>query len=706
MTQDIQARIADLSNRISAANLAYHQNDAPEITDAAYDELKRELRALEDAHPDLALKDSPLGHVGAAPAEGFGKIRHKVPMLSLGNAFEEEDVSRFVYSIMSTTKNFHITAEPKIDGLSLSIRYENGRLVYAATRGDGETGEDVTANALTISDIPQVLTGAPDVLEVRGEVYMSHADFEALNALMEARGRKPFANPRNAAAGSLRQLDAKNTAERKLSFFAYAWGDMSEAPFYRQSEGVAYLASLGFKTNPHMIRTMHPQDCQMSIPQQLVSYHQEMERLRPTLGYDIDGIVYKVDEIGTQIALGFRSTTPRWAIAHKFAAERAWTVLEGIDIQVGRTGALSPVARLTPVTVGGVVVSNATLHNLNYIEGRDNDGAPIRGGHDLRVGDHVEIYRAGDVIPKVGEVDMSKRDAGAAAYHFPDSCPVCASAVVREGSVHRCTGGLVCEAQGRERLKHLVSRDAFDIDGFGDTMVDFFWDHPEFQLRSPGDIFALEANDALIASAKQSGSQSYLSTLDGWGLSSAKKLFTGIQKARRVELARVIFGIGIRHIGESTAALIARKFLTWEAFHDAAVQVAEKVPGAQDAFLSIDGVGQSVISALAETFRPGPERGMIEDLVLELDIIAEEAPDTEGSSVAGLTVVFTGTLVRMTRSDAKKQAEKLGAKVAGSVSKKTDILIAGPGAGSKAQKAADLGVKVIDEDAWMALVSS
>lgn len=698
---ETKRKMADLAARISKANTAYHGNDAPDITDAEYDRLKRELKALEEAHPDLALSDSPTGKVGAPVSEGFGKVRHRIPMLSLGNAFEANDVEQFVRQVRSISRSTQITAEPKIDGLSLSIRYEQGEMVYAATRGDGETGEDVTENARTIPDIPQTLTDAPDVLEVRGEVYMSHADFAALNDLMKSRGKKPFANPRNAAAGSLRQLNAKITSERKLSFFAYAWGDISEVKFKTQTGGVEMLARLGFKTNPFMAKTV---DCNMSTTAQLVDFHKNMEMRRADLGYDIDGIVYKVDDIAVQIALGFRSTTPRWAVAHKFAAERAWTILDGIDIQVGRTGALSPVARLRPINVGGVIVSNATLHNIDYIQGRGSDGAEIRNGHDLRIGDHVEIYRAGDVIPKVGGVDISKREATSVAFEMPGNCPICTAPVVREGSVHRCTGGLACEAQGRERLKHLVSRDAFDIDGFGDTMVDFFWDHPDYKLRTPCDIFTLEDDDGHIAADKHLGDSGYLETHEGWGKSSATKLFKGIAQSRRLDLDRVIYGMGIRHIGQNTASLIARRFLTWQAFHEAAIDLAEGNPGAAEPFLAIDGLGQAVVTALSETFKHGQEREMIEDLAAHLDIIPLTAP-AAGSAVEGKTVVFTGSLQEMTRTEAKKQAEALGAKVAGSVSKNTDILIAGPGAGSKADKAAALGVEVIDEAAWLKLIA-
>ena len=705
MSDPVFLEMREIAQRLDEANLAYHRDDTPIISDDEYDALKARLLDLEALHPELKDTDSPTGKVGAPVAAGFGKITHKIPMLSLGNAFVEDDVARFVAQVRAVSHDAMITAEPKIDGLSLALRYENGALVSAATRGDGAVGEDVTANARTIGDIPQQLTGAPSVLEVRGEVFMSHVDFEALNARAAKNGTKTFANPRNAAAGSMRQLDARITAERKLSFFAYAWGDMSEHLGATQSESIARLGELGFRVNPLMRLTLPSGEVGKSLVTQLVDYHQEVAHARAELGYDIDGIVYKVDDIATQIALGFRSTTPRWAVAHKFAAERAWTRLEAIEIQVGRTGVLSPVARLTPVTVGGVVVSNATLHNHDYIAGRDSAGNPIRGGNDLRVGDRVEIYRAGDVIPKVGGVDLSARPKTAFPFAFPTSCPECASPIVRDGSSQRCTGGLACPAQGKERLKHLVSRDAFDIDGFGDTMVDTFWSDDALPLRQPVDIFTLPARDEELARNEAPGSNRSLATRAGWGPSSANKLVSGIEAARSVPLDRMIFGLGIRHIGSTTASLIARTFIDWDSFLAAAIAVAEGSAPQAARFRAIDGIGDAVIGALRETFMPGPERNAIEALADELDIQSISAPSTADSSVAGLTVVFTGTLIQMTRSEAKKQAEDLGAKVAGSVSKNTDILIAGPGAGSKADKAAALGVKVIDEAAWLEMIA-
>ena len=461
---------ADLAGRITGANLAYHRDDAPTLSDAGYDAMKRRLAALEAAFPDLVPGDrrSPTGIVGAPVAEGFGKVAHAVPMLSLENAFAPEDVADFddrIRRFLNHEGEIVYTAEPKIDGLSLSLRYEGGRLVQAATRGDGETGENVTANARTIADIPQRLIGAPQVLEVRGEVYMSHPDFAALNARQAARGDKTFANPRNAAAGSLRQLDASITAARPLRFFAYTWGEISAPLAATQTASIARLNAMGFQTNRLTIRTLGTAG--------LLDHYALIEAQRATLGYDIDGVVYKVDDLALQARLGFRSTTPRWAIAHKFPAELAWTRAEAIDIQVGRTGALSPVARLSPVTVGGVVVSNATLHNEDYIAGRDAKGGPIREGRDVRVGDWVQVYRAGDVIPKIADVDLSQRPAGAVPFRFPDTCPECGSPAVREAgdAVRRCTGGLICPAQAVERLKHFVSRGAFDIEGLGAKQI-------------------------------------------------------------------------------------------------------------------------------------------------------------------------------------------------------------------------------------------
>ena len=629
--------------------------------------------------------------------------------MSLSNAFDDQDVLDFDASIrrylgFDDQQPLAYTAEPKIDGLSLSIRYKNGKLTYAATRGDGAVGEDVTANARTIGDIPTELKDAPDVLEVRGEVYMAHEDFEALNARQAEKAAKTFANPRNAAAGSLRQLDPKVTASRPLRFFAYAWGQLSEPLGETQTDALARLKELGFSTNP-VTKT-----CQTT--QDALAHYRHIEQRRATLGYDIDGVVYKVDDLALQARLGFRSTTPRWAIAHKFPAELAWTRLEAIDIQVGRTGALSPVARLQPVTVGGVVVSNATLHNQDYIEGRDNTGAPIREGKDIRVGDWVQVYRAGDVIPKVADVDLSKRPEGSAPYEFPSQCPECGSEAIREpgDAIHRCTGGLICPAQAVEKLKHFVARGAFDIEGLGAKQIEMFYNDDQLPVREPSEIFTLAARDAQNLSK--------LANRDGWGATSAGNLFQAIEDRRTIGLAQLIFSLGIRHVGDTSAKLLARHFGTWEAFATAmdaaAAEPAMHSGGADKAHLAespawsdllgVDGVGAVMANSVVTTMAQDRERASIDRLIAELTVEAEEAPATDGSPVAGKTVVFTGTLERMTRAEAKARAEALGAKVSGSVSAKTDIVVAGPGAGSKAKKAQELGIEMMDEDAWLDLI--
>ncbi|SET74011.1 DNA ligase (NAD+) [Paracoccus homiensis] len=698
-------QIAELTARLAQANDDYHAKDTPQISDADYDALKRRLAALEDAFPELATSDSPTLQVGAAPAEGFGKITHSVRMMSLANAFEAGEIDDFVARVRSflnlapdTPLDF--TSEPKIDGLSLSLRYEKGQLIQAATRGDGSVGENVTANARTISDIPQQLMGdVPDVLEVRGEVYMSHADFAALNA---GDGARVFANPRNAAAGSLRQLDPGVTAERPLKFFAYSWGELSEPLADTQMQAVTRLKGLGFSINPltRVCRTAR----------ELVAAWAEIEQQRATLGYDIDGVVYKVNDLRYQARLGFRATTPRWAIAHKFPAETAWTRLERIEIQVGRTGALSPVARLEPVTVGGVVVSNATLHNEDYIAGRDSNGEPIREGRDIREGDWVKVYRAGDVIPKIADIDPDRRPADSQPYVFPKACPECGSDAIREpgDSVRRCTGGLICPAQAIEKLKHFVSRAAFDIEGLGAKQVEMFFADDQLPIREPADIFTLADRNA--------GNLTKLQNRDGFGARSVEKLFSAIDAKRRIQLKRLIFALGIRHVGEVAATTLARHFGTW----DQLVQTVDAA-AAEPAFraddkgrkavlaesphwaelVGIDGIGAVLVQSLVTTFQQQAERASIDRLVRELDIRPDERQSAQDTEITGLTLVFTGTLEKMTRAEAKARAEAMGAKVAGSVSAKTDLLVAGPGAGSKAKKAADLGVRVVDEDEWL-----
>ncbi|MGO4854735.1 NAD-dependent DNA ligase LigA [Phaeovulum sp. W22_SRMD_FR3] len=735
---EARAEHAALASELEAANLAYHRDDAPVMDDARYDALKRRLAAIEAAFPTLKTPDSPTEQVGGALAEGFGKIPHVVRMLSLENAFADEDVDDFDDRIRKYlgwgAQDLSYTAEPKIDGLSLSLRYENGVLIQAATRGDGETGENVTENARTITDIPQHLTGAPEVLEVRGEVYMSHADFAALNARQEAAGAKTFANPRNAAAGSLRQLDASITRSRPLRFFAYAWGDLSQPLAETQMGAIERLAALGFQTNP-LTRLC-------AGPEALRAVYREIEQRRAGLGYDIDGVVYKVNDLALQARLGFRSTTPRWAIAHKFPAELAWTRLEKIEIQVGRTGALSPVARLSPVTVGGVVVSNATLHNEDYIQGRDSKGQPIREGRDIREGDWVQIYRAGDVIPKIKDVDLARRPGDSVAYAFPTTCPECGSPAVREegDAVCRCSGGLICPAQAVEKLRHFVSRAAFDIEGLGAKQVEAFFADETLPIRTPADIFTLATRDAAEPLRK-------LKNRDGWGEKSVTNLFAAIEERRHIALNRLIFALGIRHVGEVAAQDLARHFGRWEALaetldaarpaalahraadlaeaeeraialgHNRRAKVSEArsvaiaaadVPrGAARAWadlVAIDGIGPVVALSLSDAFANPEERAAINDLVGFLEVQEFVKQVAVASPVTGKTVVFTGTLEKMTRAEAKARAESLGAKVAGSVSAKTDLLVAGPGAGSKAKKAAELGVTVIDEDGWLALI--
>ncbi|MBS9716183.1 NAD-dependent DNA ligase LigA [Pseudohalocynthiibacter aestuariivivens] len=691
---EAKTELAHLADLLAQANTDYHTKDAPRISDAEYDALKLRNAKIEARFPHLKRADSPSVQIGAEVADGFAKVEHAVAMLSLGNAFDENDIFQFdervrKYLGLSKSDTLSYTAEPKIDGLSLSLRYENGALVQAATRGDGTTGENVTANARTIADIPQKIADAPDILEVRGEVYMSHNDFADLNQRQLAAGGKTFANPRNAAAGSLRQLDASITKSRPLRFFAYAWGEISAPLSDTQIGAVQQLNDFGLSTNP--LTTV------CDSPDALIAQYRVIEEQRATLGYDIDGVVYKVNDLALQGRLGFRSTTPRWAIAHKFPAELAWTRLEAIDIQVGRTGALSPVARLQPVTVGGVVVSNATLHNEDYIAGRDAKGNPIREGRDFRIGDWVQVYRAGDVIPKLADVDLNKRPKGAVPFAFPKVCPECGSDAIREegDAVSRCTGGVICPAQAVEKLKHFVSRAAFDIEGLGAKQVEQFY--ADGWIKEPADIFKLEERFS-------SGLQQ-LKNREGWGQKSALKLFDAIDEKRKISLNRLIFALGIRHVGEQVSKLLANHYTSWVNFITTLSQAQIGDGAIWDDLIAIDGVGAVLATSLTTTLQQDAERASIDRLVAELeveDVVAREASD---SPVAGKTVVFTGTLEKMSRAEAKARAEMLGAKVSGSVSAKTDLVIAGPGAGSKAKKAADLGVETIDEDAWLALIT-
>ena len=687
--------LADLAQQLAEANTAYHTEDAPRISDAEYDALKARNAAIEERFPHLKRADSPSDQVGAAPSEAFAKVTHAVRMLSLGNAFDDADITEFDTRIrrylgLGDDAKLTYTAEPKIDGLSLSLRYESGKLVQAATRGDGAVGENVTANARTIDDIPVKLDGAPDVLEIRGEVYMSHADFEALNARQAERSDKQFANPRNAAAGSLRQLDSSITRSRPLRFFAYAWGEVSEPLADTQMAAINRLSDLGFQTNPLT------ELC--DGPSEMLVQYAKIEQLRAELGYDIDGVVYKIDDLALQSRLGFRSTTPRWAIAHKFPAELAWTRLEAIDIQVGRTGALSPVARLTPVTVGGVVVSNATLHNEDYIAGRDSKGNEIRGGKDIREGDWVQVYRAGDVIPKVADVDLTKRPDDAQPYTFPETCPECGSEAIREegDAVRRCTGGLICPAQAVEKLKHFVSRAAFDIEGLGAKQVEQFY--RDGWIKEPADIFTLEE--------RYGSGPRQLKNREGWGEKSAKNLFEAIEEKRNIPFGRLLFALGIRHVGEQASNLLARFYGNWDDF-TAAMDSAANCDGPEwERLLGIDGVGEVMARSLVTAFAQDNERDSIDRLTRHLTVEEAARPSTDGSPVAGKTIVFTGTLEKMTRAEAKARAEALGAKVSGSVSAKTDLVVAGPGAGSKGKKAEELGVEIIDEDGWLDLIGA
>jgi DNA ligase (NAD+) len=771
---EARAELERLASEIARHDALYYRSDAPEISDAEYDALRTRNETIEARFPSLVRPDSPTHRIGSQPVETFGKVRHAVPMLSLGNAFTDEDVVDFAARVrrflgLSDAGPLAITAEPKIDGLSISIRYEKGRLVQAATRGDGTEGENVTENVKTIRDIPKTLAGkgVPEVAEIRGEIYMGNADFARLNAAQAAAGEKVFANPRNAAAGSLRQLDAKITARRPLRFFAYTWGEMTELPAGTQTGVVAAFKRWGLPVNPLMTLTE-------SI-EEMLDYYRDMGERRASLGYDIDGVVYKVDRLDLQERLGFVSRSPRWATAHKFPAEQATTVLRDIEVQVGRTGALTPVAKLEPVTVGGVVVSNATLHNEEEIARKD-----------IRIGDTVVVQRAGDVIPQVVRVITEKRPKGARPYHFPARCPVCGSAAVREADetgeedvVRRCTGGLICPAQAKERLKHFVSRLAFDIEGLGDERIELFYD--EGLIRTPADIFTLEARDG------KAGPR--LEDREGFGERSAANLFKGIAARRTIGLERFLFALGIRHVGETTAKDIAKAFTTMEGVRAAVKRATADQPGpsfrrlagvkglgpktaeaimdhlagaehqwhgtgdlfavakSYDDLKSIKGLRAGAIEALRSAFaderealrtaraaaREKPGEGYrelaslsgigevvadrlvgffsephnieaVEALLEAVTVEPYEATAAVKSAITGKTVVFTGTLERLSRNEAKAQAERLGAKVAGSVSKKTDYVIAGAEAGSKLDKARELGVAVLTEDEWLALI--
>lgn len=675
--------LARLAKEIAYHNALYYQHDAPEISDADYDALVKRNNAIEARFPDLVRPDSPSHQVGAAPLEKFGKVTHSLPMLSLANAFTPEDIDDFLERIsrflgLDADEVITIFCEPKIDGLSFSARYEKGKFVKGATRGDGITGEDITLNLQTLIGFPKTLHGKkiPDVLEVRGEVYMSHKDFQALNAAQEKSGGKIFANPRNAAAGSLRQLDSSITAKRHLRYFAYAAGEVSEALGDTHSEMLAQLEAFGFVVNPRNYLAQSKAD--------ILSFYEKLYSSRPTLEYDIDGAVYKIDRLDWQERLGAVSKSPRWAIAHKFPAEQAKTVLENIIVQVGRTGVLTPVAQLKPVNVGGVIVSRATLHNQDEIDRKD-----------IRAGDTVIIQRAGDVIPQVVAVDKSLRPAHTKHFVLPDHCPACGSRAVREEdeAALRCTGGLVCPAQAVERLKHFASRNAFDIEGLGDKQIAAFWE--DELLKDPADIFLLEERDAK--------SLTPLRNREGWGKKSAENLFKAINDRRTISLDRFIYALGIRYIGHTTAGLLARNYHSYENWKNAMLKVCDTESQERQELLNIDGIGMKAVEMLTEFFSEPHNLNVLQELETLLTITEVKAA-AKHSVLSGKTIVLTGTLERMTRSEAKSRAEALGAKVAGSVSKNTDFVVAGADAGSKLSKARELGVQVMDEDAWIALL--
>ncbi len=692
-----KAELKRLAAAIAENDRRYYQEDAPKITDAAYDALRERNAAIEARFADLVRPDLPSRRVGAAPTGRFNKVRHAVPMLSLDNAMAEQDVVDFVARIrrflkLSDDERITFSAEPKIDGLSMSLRYEGGELVTAATRGDGSEGEDVTANIRTLKAVPHKLKGksVPAICEVRGEVYMTKADFLKLNERQKEQSEQIFANPRNSAAGSLRQKDPAVTASRPLGFFAYAWGQMSEMPADTQSGMVKWFKACGFDTNP-LTKTCHSLE-------ELLAFHRDIEQRRSHLDYDIDGVVYKVDRLDWQERLGFVSRSPRWAIAHKFPAERAITVLKDIEIQVGRTGALTPVGKLEPVGVGGVIVQNVTLHNEDYIKGIGGDGEQLRDGRDLRIGDTVIIQRAGDVIPQVVDVVIDKRPKSAKPYHFPKKCPCYlhtdivreTTATGEEGARARCTGEFACPFQKIEHLKLFASRRAFDIEGLGEKQVELFFEKE--WVKEPTDIFTLEKkhrNDLLEQ--------------EGYGETSVRNLFAAIAERREISLDRFIFALGMRHVGETTALALARGYGSWKAFHDACLKVAKGDEEAIAEMDALDQIGDTVIDSIKAYFGESHNKGIVDRLTKQVTILDVERPKTD-SQIAGKTVVFTGTLEKMIARGGKAQAERLGAKAAGSVSKKTDFVVAGPGAGSKLAEAKKLGVQVLTEDEWLKLI--
>ena len=720
---EAKAELDRLHEALAAADIAYYQNDDPDITDAEYDAMKRQYQAIEMAFPQLRRPDSLTGKVGAPPVEGFAKVRHEVPMLSLAKAYTDQDVVDFIqrgqrFFERDKGLELNFTAEPKIDGLSASLRYEKGVFVKGATRGDGYVGEDITENLKTIGDIPHKLKGKgwPEIIEIRGEVYMTYAEFQALKARSAAVGGQDYVNPRNTAAGSLRQKDPSITASRNLKFFAYAWGFSTEDPAPTQFEAVQKFGEWGFAVSPLMVRAKSVDE--------LIAQYKLIEAQRSSLGYDIDGVVYKVDRLDLQRRWGYVTGEPRWAIAHKFPAEQATTVVRDIEIQVGRTGTLAPVARLDPVSVGGVTVVNVTLHNEDYIAGKDSNGQPIRDGKDIRIGDTVVIQRAGDVIPQIVDVVIEKRPAEAQPYEMPHTCPVCGSPAVREmnektgkeDSRRRCTGELICPAQQVEKLRHFVSRGAMDIEGLGAENIDLFFNSG--LVKTAADIFTLKDRRPEVqrvlaerreeqARAREAASgkvRKNVRSVEDRNYEGLDKLFAAIDARREPELDRFIFALGIRHIGSTTAAVVAKSFSTIEEVIRIGKETAAHADDPHSVFPSIDGIGDTVIEALIDFFGNSRNDDVLDALLREVKPQPYVVSISADSKVAGKTVVFTGSLEQMTRGEAKAMAERHGAKVAGSVSSATDIVVAGPGAGSKLKKAEELGIMVVDENGWFELI--
>ncbi len=681
--EEAKTELEYLAREIAKADSAYYQNDDPYLSDADYDRLKHRNAEIEARFPDLIRTDSPSKRVGAEVKSGFSKIAHRFPMLSLGDVFSIEEVKDFIRGVkrfLNTSEEIDFMSEPKIDGLSFSARYENGIFVQGATRGDGTTGEDITANLKTIRQLPLHLENAPEILEIRGEVYMSKKDFLELNERYEKEGKKTFANPRNAAAGSLRQLDPRITAERKLSLFAYTWGEVSQRVWESQKDFFDHLNTWGFPTNPNNV-LCHSTD-------EIESSFNRLMEIRATLPYDIDGVVYKVNSIALQERLGFLTRTPRWAIAHKFPAEQALTIIKNIRIQVGRTGALTPVADLEPVNVGGVIVAHATLHNEDEIKRKD-----------IRIGDTVIIQRAGDVIPQIVAVRTDKRPIGATEFIFPEICPQCGAHAIREEdeAVRRCTGGLSCPAQAIERMIHFVSRDGFDIAGLGDKIIEDFYH--EGILKTPADIFTLEKRNRGGDDLFSAGDGLHLERKEGWGKKSVQNLFAAINAKRSISLPRFIYALGIRQVGAATALLLAKNYGRFDTF------MTDMLNRETGRLIAIDGIGASMALDMVEFFREPHNLDIINRLLTEIRVENYVDNTRYDSPIAGKTIVFTGTLEQMTRSEAKAKAQSLGAKVAGSVSAHTDFVIMGTDAGSKAAKARELGIRILSEREFIELIS-